>query len=387
MWKETDEEEVTFEGTVGAWHFAVNPENQPNEVESNWWRFFSDYRLRQWKAELDDLTEEKETSLTDICRYLNVTYRKGIGFYDKLPKKREMYIGIGMALKQPLETINQWILRYGMKRKLYVKNLEEDLPWIHLIHANYRDRTSDRNYYREYEACREAVHQAYLKCWEDEITEDQMTQQIESELLTVPYDENHSQLCRFVADNIDSFKTAYVKPRTMLESCVHRLTSAGIGSGSEDAISSLNSMRGYLDDSMINYLSGDIDTINVIDLKSGIRTLKFKQIPKGKKAHISLALALGMSREEIDRYLTLMGFAQLDAVDPEEGLLLNALENWEKSHLLPQRFRDAESSGGSEPPLSEKEKAEAARQMLLLRQDLSEMYRMRNRRFPYLKQE
>ena len=138
---------------------------------------------------------------------------------------------------------------------------------------------------------------------------------------------------------------------------------------------------------MINYLSGDIDTINVIDLKSGIRTLKFKQIPKGKKAHISLALALGMSREEIDRYLTLMGFAQLDAVDPEEGLLLNALENWEKSHLLPQRFRNAESSGGSEPPLSEKEKAEAARQMLLLRQDLSEMYRMRNRKFPYLKQE
>ena len=366
------------EGTVGAWNFAVNSNNQAGEVESNWWQFFSDYRFRRWREELDELTEEQGVSLQDICRYLGVTYRKGIGFYDKLPKKRNMYIGIGMALNQPLETINQWIVRYGMKRKLYVKDLEEDMPWIYLICCNYRDRSTKRNYYSEYEACKQAAHSTYLKCWEDGVSEDLLTQIIETDLQSIEYDAQYEGLCRFVMCNIDSFKTAYVKPRTMLDQCVERLILANAGSDSMDAVVSLNSMRGYLDDSMINYLSGDVDTINVTDLKSGKRTLKFKHVPKSKKAHISLALALGMSREEIDRYLMMMGFARLDAVDIEEGLLLNALVLWEQEHPLPGKLRGSEE-------LSDNERLLAARQMLQLRQDLQEMYQSQGRELPYLK--
>ena len=113
---------------------------------------------------------------------------------------------------------------------------------------------------------------------------------------------------------------------------------------------------------MINYLSGSVETVNVIDLKSGARTLNLKRIPKSKKAHISLTLALGMSRVEIDRYLTMMGFAPLDAVDMEEGLLLNALAVWEQKHPHP-----------------------TPRQRLQLRQDLQSMYRSQNMTFPYLK--
>lgn len=79
--------------TKGAYDFAADKEKKPLEIESNWWQFFSDYRLRCWKEEIDELIEMTGISLLDVCRYLGVTYSKGIGFYDKLPKKRSMYIG------------------------------------------------------------------------------------------------------------------------------------------------------------------------------------------------------------------------------------------------------------------------------------------------------
>lgn len=379
--------EYFTENTIGAWTFATDGSNDSKAVESNWWSNFSDYRLKRWREELDDLSEITGITMDDICRYLGLTYSKGIGFYDKLPKKRSMYIGIGMALKQPLETINTWLTRYGMKKKLYVKDLEEDLPWIHLICANYNDRQTVRNYYKDFETCRKEAHRQYLKCWEENIQSDSMTMLVESSLQGVPFYENYEALKRFITANIDSFKTAYVKPRTMLNGFVQMLISAGKGSKtvSMESLSSLNSLRGYLDDSMINYLSGTVETINVIDRRSGRRTLQFKRIPKGKRAHISLALALGMNRREIDRYLTMMGFAALDAVNMEEGLLLNSMTAWEKQHPLPKKYKQwyfyAE---GTRMPAPE-EAVRAVQQMLEMRQDLRIMFEDRGFSFPYLK--
>lgn len=379
--------EYFADNTIGAWTFATDGSNDSNAVASNWWSNFSDYRLKRWREELDDLSESTGVTMDDICRYLGLTYSKGIGFYDKLPKKRSMYIGIGMALKQPLETINIWLTRYGMKKKLYVKDLEEDLPWIHLICANYNDRQTFRNYYREFETCQKKAHKQYLKCWEENIRSDSMTVLVESNLQSVAFREDYDELKQFVSDNIDSFKTAYVKPRTMLNGFLKMLISAGEGSRttSSDSMTSLNSLRGYLDDSMINYLSGTVETINVIDRKSGRRSLQFKRIPKGKKAHISLALALGMNRREIDRYLTMMGFAALDAVNMEEGLLLNFMTEWEKQHPLPKKYKQWYfGREGAKKPSAE-ESVRIVQQMLEMRQDLRVMFEERGFGFPYLK--
>ncbi len=370
--------------TQGAYDFAANIERKPVEVESNWWQFFSDYRMKCWKDELDELVDETGLSLLDVCRYLGVTYAKGIGFYDRLPKKRSMYIGIGMAFKQPLETINQWIVRYGMKRKLYVKELEEDLPWMHLICANYQDRKTDHNYYKDFDMCRSVAHEAYLQSWEAEIEGEQVTVQIETDLMNVKYDPLFEGLKMFVQSNMDSFKTAYVKPRIMLDKYVKSYISAGRTSDKEDAVVSLNSMRGYLDDSMINYLSGSTDTVNVIDLKSGKRTLKFKHVPKSKKAHVSLALALGMSRMEIDQYLIMMGFSRLDAVNIDEGILLNMLSIWESEHPLQKGLVLYDESDKCNH-LSSDDKQRAIEERMNLRRDLNEMYNSVGRVFPYLK--
>lgn len=374
------------ENTIGAWDFASDRNHASREVESNWWQYFSDYRLRQWRQELDELTEVTGISHEDICRYLGVTYAKGIGFYEKLPKKRTMYIGIGMALKQPLETINIWLTRFGMKRRLYVKDLNEDLSWMHLINANYRDRVSGRNYYREFDACRQAAHDTYLRCWDEKIEANEQTMLVESDLQNVQWDSGYTGLSRFVMMQMDAFKTAWVKPRSMLNDYVECILRTGRSGQLPYRLTSLNSLRGYLDDSMVNYLSGRIDTVNVIDRRSGRRSLQFKSIPKGKKAHISLALALGMERKEIDRYLTMMGFAALDAVDMEEGFLLNALAVWEGEHPQPRRFMKSYlESGDRQGAAKTREAARAVEQMLHLRQDLSAMYEEWGRDFPYLK--
>lgn len=370
------------ENTLTAWDFATDNSHEARAVATNWWQNFSDYRLRCWRDELDELTELTGVSLKNICRYLGVTYTKGIGFYDKLPKKREMYIGIGMALKQPLETINTWITRYGMKRKLYVKDLEEDLAWMHLICANYQDRKTIDNYYIKFDECQKAIHETYLSCWDETIEDNNVTMVVETDLQAVPYRKDYSEIQNFVMNNIDSFKTAYVKPRVMLNEYLGLLIDdEKQGDGRFD---SLNSIRGYLDDSMINYLSGSVETINVIDRKSGKRSLQFKHVPKSKKAHISLALALGMSISEINKYLTMMGFAALDAVIMDEGLLLNSMTIWEREHPATKEYKRWFFSNKKENDLSSSEISAAVQQMLDLREDLQILFDSFGRKFPYM---
>ena len=376
-------EEIIGENTLTAWDFATDSSHGTRDVESNWWQNFSDYRLRCWREELDELTETTGVSLQDICKYLSVTYTKGIGFYDKLPKKREMYIGIGMAFKQPLETINTWLTRYGMKRKLYVKDLEADLSWMHLICANYMDRSSLTNYYSKFDECQAAIHEAYMNYWDEDIDEDNSTVIVEMDLQAIPYQKRYREIKEFVIGNIDSFKTAYVRPRVMLNEHLKLLVDEE--KQNDGRFDSLNSLRGYLDDSMINYLSGSVNTINVIDRKSGKRSLQFKHIPKSKRAHISLALALGMSIREIDQYLSMMGFAKLDAVNMDEGLLLNAMTIWEREHPAPKRYKKWFHDEKKTKQFDPSEIGMAVQQMLDLREDLQIIFERFGRPFPYMK--
>ena len=83
--------------TDGANDFAKNPYNSAQDVKLNWWGFFSNYRIKKWKQELKNLCEKTGVSLDDVCQYMGIQYSALPGFYRKLPKSRETYIGIGMA--------------------------------------------------------------------------------------------------------------------------------------------------------------------------------------------------------------------------------------------------------------------------------------------------
>ena len=279
-------------------------------------------KVKRWRRTLDTLLEENNRDLKWLCEYTGAVYNENsVSFYEKLPKKRKTYIGIGMAFRQPLEVINTWIADFAMKKKLYVKDISEDLVWIYLIHLNLDDPDPDANWFRRYEDCQAVAHAAYREVWQAAISDSLSTADMDVKLDKEEHDQDFKGLTRFISVNIDSFKTAYSRPREYMNKYLNAIFRHGL-SGEYSKYAKLNSLRGYLDDGMINYLSGDFTTINTYDRVNHKRTLRIKFIPKGRKFHISLCLALGMTVEEIDRYLDLMGYVPLQSEDKTEGLLI-----------------------------------------------------------------
>ena len=342
-------------------------------------------KLRQWQKELKQLSEETGISLNDVCRYLDVSYARDVGFYAKLPMKRRTIIGIGMAYKQPLETINRWITYYGMKRRLYSKDVSEDMIWIYLIGRNFHDPETDINYYALYDECQQAAFETYVTLW-NEITSGSLnTADVDRRLEEIAVSPEAGNIKDFVVNNLDSFKTAYAKPRKYLAQYLDCIRSTNVVAGNKGRSDSLISLRGWLDDSMINYLSGSPDTIHVTDRTTKRRVSDIKKIPKSRKSHIATALALGMTRGEIDHYLELMGYLTLNKDDPEEDILIKALDRWDEEHPLQRMFKEKYINGDDSIQMEAEEEHQAVSDMLMLRQELRDQYKRRKLKFDYMK--
>ena len=349
-----------------------------------------DLSTSKWKKELDSLVRKTGVTLQDVCEYIGIEYNnKAVGFYKKIPKKREMFIGIGMAFRQELSVINGWISGYGGKKSLYSKDVLSDLIWIYLINCNHSNQNPDVNYYKLYDECREAVRQTYDEIWDEYTTGTLDTVVIDSKLETVGPDPAFEGIRAFVAENMDSFKTAYAKPRGMLATYVN--TILGTYSQANDGIATpINFLRGYLDDSMINYITGSADSINAMDMKTRSKNANVKAVPKLKKTHIAICLALGMAEDEINSYLELMGFLPLDENDKDEGALVEMLAVWESEHPLTRAYKNIyelvrDENAVDTAELSAREELQAVSDMLMLRNDLDYEYMKKGLEFPYLK--
>lgn len=342
-------------------------------------------QLVYWKDEIDNLTLTTGISLDDVCEYLGLKYSRDIAIYTKVPKRARTLIGIGMAYKLPLDEINRWIVEYGKKHRLYAKDVFGDLVWIYLINSNYNAPDRSVNYYSLYEKCLEEAVKTYTDLYDQDISEDADTDDVKARLLSVPYDPEFEGLKGFIIDNLDAFKTAYSKARGYLLKYVDCILS--IRGRNDQKAGRLNSLRGYLDDSMINYLSGGAGSVHILDAKKGERTSRVKPVPKGRKTHISMCLALGMSANEINEYLTLMGYGRLDPDNSDERMLLKMLDLWDDSHQLQRRFKEScltERSGQHGQLMTADEEAGAVTEMLQLRQNLLSEYKARGETFPYM---
>ena len=143
-------------------------------------------------------------------------------------------------------------------------------------------------------------------------------------------------------------------------------------------------MRGWLDDSMINFLSGDASTVNVIDRKTGKRTINIKRMPKSRRKYIAMCMALGMTTDDIDRFLDMMGYGTIDVSDSEDGKLLMALTEWETTHPLQREYKNRYFKNDLSIELTPAEEYRAVRDMLQLRSDLEEAYRHKGYEFVYI---
>lgn len=348
-------------------------------------RMADSHKLKQWQRELKTASEKTGISFEEVCDYLGLSYNRDLGFYIKLPKKRRNIIGIGMALKQPVEVINRWITYYGMKRRLYSKDITEDLIWIYLIGRNASDNSSGTNYYNMYEECRQVAFETYLAIWSSIVNGSADTSDVDRQIAAISASEEIDSLKQFVIDNIDSFKTAYSKPRKMLTDYLQCILSVNGKAERRSRDSSLISLRGWLDDSMINYLSGSAETINVTDLKTGERIPSIKQVPKSRKSHISLAMALGMTTSDIDRYLDMMGYLPLSEDDPDDSVLIRELDRWEEAHPLQRMLKDKYIYGDKGIEMDLEDELQAVSDMLMLRQELRDQFKWKKLKFDYMK--
>lgn len=343
------------------------------------------YMLRRWRYTLDHLVEETGTDLAEVSEYIDAACPDELpGFYIKLPRKRSTFIGIGMAFRQPVEVINQWITDFARKRKLYVKDISEDLVWLYLINANLKDETGSINYFKRYEEYQAVAYAVFRERWDEISLGLENTADVEISLGQAEYGPEYDGIKAFVAEHMDAFSSAYSKPRTILNQWLRQVINTCREDPEQTVIRSLNSMRGWLDDSMINFLSGDCSTVNVIDRKTGRKSINIKRMPKSRRKYISMCLALGMTADDIDRLLEMMGFAPIDVSDRDEGKLLAALTDWENTHPLQRAYKNLHFKDDAGIKLSPEEEFRAVRDMLRLKSDLEEAYRGNGYDFIYM---
>lgn len=324
-----DGAELTSINTNAAELLARNPRATLEDIDGFLKKNYRNYRQNKWKKELRNLAAEKGIVAPDICSYLGIPQSDTPRFWMRMPKHREYYIGIGMCLGQSLDTINRWLRQYCGSRQLYIKDMKSDLIWIYLINANYVDK-SGRNYYILYDKVSDEMDLAYTRLWNDNTGALIDTDMLYDEFKYLNYDEDSLGLLRFVEEHFEYFKTAYARPRKMLNDYLNIILDGLNAVGKEHW--TLNGLRGYLDDNMINYLSGDYMYINTSSHKDGKLTSRMKRVPKSKKAHIELAVALGMNVRDINTYLMEMGYSPLDPTDSVEGKLMNLVVLWEMQH-------------------------------------------------------
>lgn len=342
----------------------------------------SQYNIRTWQEMLDGL--EKETGITkaDVCDSMGSKYNgPETSYYVKLPRSRKTFIGIGMAYKQPLDVINEWILNYSDKRRIYARDISEDLVWAYLISANLSD-DSGKNYYAAYDEYQAVAHAVFRERWDEIIMGHQDTKGVEILLGQNDYSGEYDGIKAFVAENMDAFKTAYDKPRSFLESYIDTLLIRHEGDSAAGKFKSVNAMRGFLDDSMINYISGSSQTINVIDKKSRKRSVKIKHIPKGRDFHIGLCISLGMTEKEISEYLKLMGYSKLGSFRNDDQLL-ECLDKWETGHTAQRRYKDVRFWKDSDDELTPELTERALEEIVFMKNEIKEMYLKDGLQFSY----
>lgn len=339
------------------------------------------HRVESWREEIRALLKEKGLNENFLKQYIGRTGH----LISKLPQQRETYIGIGMALKQDENTINNWIKRYSNKKELYVKEMG-DLVWGYLIKAALNDPDPENNYFEKYEVCLAETMKEYHKIYQQ--LAKKKADQGNPDVANTPTDimkesfkkdvATFENLKVFIAKNIKQFDAAYQRSRMYIKNIVEGTLfplmikyevnkeliiivskRSGKGRMKECIPASYHAFftQGQINRTIENYLTG----------KEGSRV---RPAPISRRANISMCLCFGLSEKQINEYLGILGYEPLKAVsDINEGMLIHFLSRWDEEHPLAVKFRKKHYEG-QEITLSEEEEKEALEQILGLKDDM-----------------
>lgn len=261
---------------------------------------------KQWAKKINEIinesgfTKEKIAEMCSVSRTTVYKWCKG-----SIPRNRETFLRIGMAVGYGREQMNRLLQRYGGFPELYAKSLE-DCVCIFVLDKGYREETLAK-----YDYILEKIKENIIKS--DNETGVTSTVSFDKQLSNI---KDEDELETFIMDNTATFVTAYHNFYAYVK--IHILAN------SEEIGVSVHELA-----------EGQGWSSSLRQTVSKIRQSKW--YPTRNKI-ISLGLHLNMDHEQIDEMLDLAHMEPLCAKNAFESIIMFILDNASLNNML-----DAES--------------------------------------------
>lgn len=263
----------------------------------------------QWKRKIHEIINENKytkSKFAELCGVSRVTVDKWCK--GAIPKNREMFLRIGMAAGYNLETMNQFIQRYGRYPALYSKSLEDCVCIFVLSHDFGTETISQYNYILN------KIKENIIRDEESE-QEDVSTEQFDEKLSEV---KDEDALEKFIEENVNVFAYAY-----------HNFYAY---------------VKMFIDSNYQRFSSSICEMAEAQEWSSSLRQCvsairQNKWYPTRNKI-ISLGLHLSMGHEEIDEMLNLAHMEILCAKNTFESVIMFILDDASLNNMLDRKSEE-----------------------------------------------
>lgn len=261
----------------------------------------------QWAKKCNDMIIESnltKTKFADFCGVSRVAVNKWCN--GSIPKNRETFLKIGMAVGYEREKMDQLLQRYGQYPALYPKSLE-DCVCIFVLDQKYGQESLEK-----YSYILERIKNNIIRS-EDAAKDDLATELFDEKLSTV---KTENDLEKFIAENTDVFSKTYHKFYAYVKMHI------------------MANYQGF-NGSVFELAEGQGWSSSLRQCVSAIRQNKW--YPTRNKI-ISLGLHLSMDHDQIDEMLELAHMEPLCAKNIFESVIMFVLDDASLNNIL-----DAES--------------------------------------------
>ncbi|MBR4342922.1 MAG: hypothetical protein IKP88_09510 [Lachnospiraceae bacterium] len=257
-------------------------------------------RKEQWQQKINEIinnTGYTKTHFAELCNTSRVTVDKWCK--GSIPKRRDIFLTIGLAANYDLEEMNLFLQRYGQYPELYSKSLE-DCVCIFVIKNYNEDRV------QKYREILERIKKNIIRSDESD-NADVGTVEFRDKLFNV---KDEDELDRFITDNSAIFSKAYYNLYT------HVKMSIEVNSNSSSAFE-MAEAQGWSS-----------------SLRQCVSKIYQRKWYPTRNKIISLGLHLGMDHEEIDEMLGEAHMEPLYAKNIFESIIIYILEDAGLNNLL-----------------------------------------------------
>lgn len=253
-----------------------------------------------WQWKIEQILRENKYSVTEMARLCEVSapsVRKWCN--GSLPQSREMFLRIGFAAHYDLVEMNRFLQRYGRYPQLYAKSLEDSVC-IFILSSESLPHT-----YQCYRRFLESM-QADISGTKPDSDSVYATVELEDYITRIQDEET---MRRFVAEHAGEYRNAYNKLYKYIQTYLNR-----------NRISSVDEMQMSIQElaKQQNWSSSLRHCIS--EIRSG------RWFPTRRKL-ISLGLHLNMDLDAMNQMLELAQMEKLCTKNPEETVLIFALED------------------------------------------------------------